>query len=152
MSEHLCDNLWSLAQLDRDVASVYGEALKHVTDDDIAARFREFRGEHERHVSGIAAAVEHLGGKRRELEAKGLERVAPWVGALRAMGGQHSALSAMRAAEKYHSSRYHEAMAWASEAPEIESMLRRFRNEEARHLAFIESSLGLFSPDGDATS
>ena len=51
MNEELVKKLTSLAQLDRDAMSVYEEALKHVTDDDVKTHFTEFHDEHSHHVT-----------------------------------------------------------------------------------------------------
>ncbi len=112
MTDDLIKKLSSLAQLDRDATSVYDEALKHAEDDDVKMKFKDFRDEHEYHVTTIAAAVERLGEPALDLKVDVLGHVADWVTAFRSMGGQQGALHAMRTAEKYHNGRYAEAVEW----------------------------------------
>jgi rubrerythrin len=142
LTDDLIRKLSSLAQLDRDATSVYDEAIKHAMDDDVQARFKQFRAEHENHVSKISAAMERLGGPALDLKVDALGHLADWVTAFRSMGGQQGALHAMRTAEKYHNSRYGEAAGWEVEDPELLSMLEGFYAEERHHLEFVEAKLG----------
>jgi rubrerythrin len=143
VDKDLNKKLTSLAQLDRDAMSVYDEALDHTTDDDVKVRFREFRGEHEYHVGQITEAIKRLGGEAPELTVDMMGHVADWVTSIRSIRGTEGALHAMRTAEKFHNSHYADAAGWKVDDEELGSMLRRFYADEQKHLAFIETRLGV---------
>jgi len=143
MTDDVMKKLRSLAQLDRDATSVYGEALKHVEDEDVKTQFTEFRDEHEHHVNEISAAVLRLGGQAVEPEVDAMGHVADWFTAFRAMGGQRGALHAMHTAEKYHNSRYADAVTWDVGDSALQLTLERFYTEEKRHLEFVENKLDI---------
>ncbi len=142
MTEDLIKKLTSLAQLDRDATSVYDEALKHVDNDDVKAQFVEFRDEHEHHVTEISAAVLRLSGQVLDARVDAMGHIVDWITAFRSMGGENGALHAMRTAEKYHNSRYAEAVTWDAGDSALQLTLERFHAEEKRHLEFIENKLG----------
>jgi uncharacterized protein (TIGR02284 family) len=145
MTDDLMKKLTSLAQLDRDATSVYDEALKHVTDEDVRTTFTDFRDEHEHHVTEISAAVERMGGQPLDLKVDAMGHMADWFAAFRSMGGQTGALKAMHTAEKYHNSRYAETLTWSIGDKDLADTLARFYAEEQRHLAYVDAKLAVHS-------
>jgi rubrerythrin len=143
MTDDIQKKLISLAQVDRDATAVYDDALKHVTDEDVRTTFTDFRDEHDHHVSVISGEIVRLGGQPLNLMVDVMGHVAEWATSLRSMGGQHGALKAMRTAEKYHNQRYAEAVTWDVADEQLAGTLRRFYDEEKRHLSFIESKLAV---------
>jgi rubrerythrin len=137
------DKVRSLAQLDRDAIDVYEQALQHVQDAEVRDRLTDFRDEHQHHVTELAAAVERLTGQGFIAREDVMGHVAEWVTAFRAMGGQRGALEAMRSAEKYHNSRYSEAVTWDVADDQLRDQLAQFYEDEKRHLAYVESELGV---------
>lgn len=138
----LVERLSSLVQMDVDAVDVYDEVLRHVTDPDVATAFQRFRGEHAFHVSALRQSVARLGGSAEEPRVDLMGKVAELVSGLRSRGGTRGALHAMDTAERYHNRRYREAAEWEIEDVEVRTFLRRFLDDEERHLAFIEAKLG----------
>lgn len=143
MTDDILKKLTSLAQLDRDATSVYEEALKHVTDEDVRTTLTDFRDEHDHHVTTISTAIARLGGPELHPSVDTMGHLADWVTAFRSMGGQHGALKAMHTAEKYHNRRYAEAVTWDVGENDLASALRRFHAEEKHHLSYIDSKLAV---------
>lgn len=141
--DDLLHKLHSLAQLDTDAVRVYDEAIEHVRDDDeVRKSFETFQGEHRYHAEQLSAAIVRLGGKKPELKVDLIGHLADWVTALRSVRGAEGALHAMETAEKYHNRHYGEALTWDVDDAELATMLKRFDDDEKRHLAFVEKRLG----------
>lgn len=143
MDEAQVKRVHSLAQLDRDAVSVYDAALKHVSDEDVREHFVEFRDEHQHHVTKLSEAVVRLGGPELDLDVDAMGVVADWVIAFRSMLTEKGPLHAMHSAEKYHNTRYKEAVTWDIGDSDLSSELQTFYSEEQRHLSFIEEKLGV---------
>ena len=134
--------LTSLAQLDVDAVDVYREALARTTDEDVRKNFERFQGEHEYHSTKLLDAVVALGAPRPEPKVDLLGHVADLVTSLRSRSGTKGALHALLTAERYHNSRYDAAAAWDVGDVEIAAQLGTFRDDERRHLEFVEMRLG----------
>ncbi|MGV8083702.1 MAG: ferritin-like domain-containing protein [Coriobacteriia bacterium] len=139
--DELVRKLESLAQLDIDAVHVYTQALEHVTDAEVREAFVRFQGEHQYHAEQLGDAIERLGGERPEMKIDLMGRMADWVTALRSMSGTSGALHAMKTAERYHNNRYGDAQSWGLEDAGLATTLRRFYDDEKRHLAFVEQRL-----------
>jgi rubrerythrin len=140
-TQMLLHELEALAQLDTDAVQVYEDVLQHVTDEDVSKQFRTFQGEHRHHAEALSDAIVRLGGVKPELKVDLIGRMADWVSEFRSMSGTRGALHAMKTAELYHNRRYGEAVTWDVADEEIATMLRRFDDNEKRHLAFVEERL-----------
>ena len=143
MNDDLIKNLISLAQLDRDATSVYDDALKHVTDDDLRMALTDFRDEHEHHITQISAGIVRLGGQPLEFKVDMMGHAADWFTTLRSVTGQHGALEALRTAEKYHNKRYGEAVTWDVSDSDLRRELGEFFAEEKHHLSYVEGKLSV---------
>lgn len=139
--EELLRKLESLAQLDTDAVHVYSEALKGTEDHDVYEMFERFQGEHRYHAEQLTQAVVRLGGKEPELKVDMMGHLADWVTTLRSMRGTKGALHAIQTAEHYHTRHYGEAVSWDVDDVETATLLRRFYDDEKRHLAFVEERL-----------
>lgn len=140
--DDLLKKLESLAQLDTDAVRVYEEALEHITDDDVRKNFERFQGEHRHHAAEHSKHIERLGGEKRELKVDIVGHLADWMTAIRGWRGTEGALHAMDSAEKYHVRRYGAAVQWDVDDAEVAQTLRRFDEDEKRHLAYVEERLG----------
>lgn len=140
--DDLLHKLESLAQLDTDAVHVYDEALEHLTDADVRENFERFQGEHRYHAEQLSEVIVRLGGKKPELKVDVAGHLADWVTSIRSRRGTEGALHAMETAERYHNRRYGDAAGWSVDDAEVETLLRRFDNDEKHHLAFIEERLG----------
>jgi hypothetical protein len=143
VDEGLVRKVRSLAQLDGDAVSVYEEALKHETDEDVRAHFIEFHAHHAHHVTRLSAAIVRLGGEEQDVEVDFMGVVADWVVAFRSMLGEKGPLHAMHTAESYHNTRYKDAVSWEIQDAELMSDLKTFYAEEMRHLKYIEERLAV---------
>jgi hypothetical protein len=138
----LVKKLESLAQLDTDAVRVYDEALEHTKDDAVSSAFREFQSEHRYHAERLSDEIVRLGGEKPDLKVDLAGHLADWVTAIRSARGTEGALHAMQTAEKYHNRHYGEAVTWDVGDDEAATLLRRFDDDEKRHLAFVEEHLG----------
>ncbi|HEY3317768.1 MAG TPA: ferritin-like domain-containing protein [Coriobacteriia bacterium] len=148
--EDLLHKLESLAQLDTDAVRVYDEALEHTTDEAVSTAFKQFQGEQRYHAEQLSEAIVRLGGGKPDLKVDIVGHLADWVTAMRSMRGTEGALHAMETAERYHNRRYGDAVAWEVGDDEVATLLRRFGDDEKRHLAFVEQRLGKTTPTGGA--
>jgi rubrerythrin len=137
----LMKKLSSLAQLDRDAVSVYDEAIKHVEDDDVLMKFKEFQAQHDYHAKSLVLAIEKRGGVPPELDLDFMGRMADWVTNLRSRRGTEGALHAMKSAEDYHNKRYTETHGWDTGDAELHDMLEQFHGDEKMHLDYVEQRL-----------
>jgi rubrerythrin len=135
-------HLASLMHLDIDAAEVYDEVLRHVTDEEIAASYRAFKGEHAHHATVLSDIIKDMGEQPPEPREDLMGRLAEIAMGVRSVTGDTGALHAMHAAERYHNSRYAEAQQWIIEDAAVKETLAGFYEEEKRHLAFIERRLG----------
>ncbi len=140
--DELIHKLHSLAQLDTDAVHVYDEALEHTTDDDVRGSLERFQSEHRYHAEQLSEAIVRLGGAKPELKVDLAGHLADWLTAMRSVRGTEGALRAMETAEKYHNSHYGKAVTWDVGDDAIATMLRRFDDDEKRHLAYVEERLG----------
>jgi rubrerythrin len=141
MDKELIKQLHSLAQLDRDAVSVYGEALLYVKDEEITVRFTAFQAEHQYHVDQLSAAMEELGAHRHKIHLDAMGAVADWVISVRSIFGEKGPLHAMHMAEEIHNTRYKEAAAWSVEDEKLAGKLQQFYGDEQHHLSYIDAKL-----------
>lgn len=141
MDEELIKKIHSLAQLDRDAVSVYGEALLYVKDEEITAKFTAFQKEHQYHVDQLSAAMERLGATPHKVRLDAMGAVADWVVSVRSMFGEKGPLHAMHMAEEIHNTRYKEAAAWSVQDEQLASKLQEFYGDEQHHLSYIDAQL-----------
>lgn len=142
MTDDVRGKLASLAQLDCDATAAYDKALDHVESEDVKSAFAHFRDQHAHHQEELSAAIVRLTGQAIDLREDLLGHVAEWMVQVRSMRGEHSALEAMRTAERHHVNRYREAAEWRTEDEHVDALLKRFLAEEEHHLQFIEQKLG----------
>lgn len=140
--DELLRKLKSLAQMDTDAVDVYREALEHVTDDDVRTNYERFQGEHQHHAEELSKLIVRLGGEQPDLKVDMSGRLVDWVTAIRSRRGTEGALHAMETAERYHNRHYDEAIGWDVEDDEVSKLLKRFDEDEKRHLGYIEERLG----------
>jgi rubrerythrin len=133
-------HLSSLMHLDIDAAEVYDEVLKHVTDEEIAASYRAFKGEHANHAKVLAEAITAMGETPPEQREDLMGRIAEMAMGIRSVTGDSGALHAMHTAEKLHNSQYAASQEWDVEAS-LKETLAAFYEDEKRHLAYIEKRL-----------
>jgi rubrerythrin len=134
------DQLVTLAQLDIDAAQAYEQAIDGIDIPEIRDRLDDFREDHERHVDELSAAITRLGGEppRREADFKGY--VIEGYTAVRSAMGIAGALRAMKNNEILANTIYEQAL--SLDLPDdVKAIIERNREDERRHLAYIEAVL-----------
>jgi rubrerythrin len=140
MEEDLQKKLTGLAQLDTDAVTVYDEAMKHVTDDEVKTNLQGFRAEHDFHAKQLSETINRMWGVTPELKVDVMGHMADWFTSMRSMGGTEGALHALKTAEGYHNTKYREATMWDTDE-ELRNMLDRFYQNEKHHLEYVEAHL-----------
>jgi len=130
------DHLNDLLMLDHDAVRAYTSAIERIDIPYAKEKLTEFRSDHERHIRDLRDCVVKLGGKPKEHpDAKG-----PFIQAMtamRSMMGNEQALKAMKGNEELTNKKYSEALSFDLPV-EAKEIVRRNREDEARHLAWIE--------------
>ncbi len=138
--EAIAERLASLFHLDVDATHAYGEALEHVTDEEVRERFAAFRDEHDYHATVLGAEIRALGQEAPEPREDLAGELAELATAIRAVRGTGGAVAAMRTAERYHNRRYRDAQVWDA-GRKVKEILARFYADEQRHLEYCEKLL-----------
>lgn len=132
--------LRDLVHLDLDAIHAYGQAIKSVDIAHASAELDRCQADHERHVVDLSAAILDLGAEAPVLrrDVKGL--VIEGLTALRASIGTEQSLRAMRANERLTNREYDKAMRMVL-PPWIATLIERHREDERRHLAYLEDAI-----------
>ncbi len=126
-----------LLHVDIDAIRAYGQALDAAKDPEVVNRLTEFRGDHERHVNELSSIVRRFGGTPvGGPDIKGF--LLEGMTAIRAMMGEDGALKAMRQNEQVTNRAYERALQQPFPA-DVLDVVRRNREDERRHLAWIEA-------------
>lgn len=129
-----------LMHLDVDAIHAYDQAIKNIEVASARAELERFRGDHERHVTELSAAIVDLGGEapaiRRDFKGFFIEGMT----ALRAAMGTEQSLKAMVTNEKLTNREYDRA-AKMNLPPEIDALIRRNQSDERHHLQAIEDAI-----------
>jgi uncharacterized protein (TIGR02284 family) len=124
-----------LLMLDVDAVKAYSVAIERIDIPYVKEKLVEFRSDHQRHITDLKAIIIKLGGKPKEhVDAKG--PIMQGVTALRSIMGNEQALKAMKSNEELTNKKYNEALNTPFPADAL-AIVRRNRDDEARHLAFI---------------
>jgi uncharacterized protein (TIGR02284 family) len=129
-----------LIQLDIDAVHAYEQAIDRIDMRQIAEDLERFKGDHQRHIRELSAAVRQLGADppERSPDLKGY--LIEGFTALRSMTGTEGALKAMRTNEKITNKNYDKALSQDLPA-DVAAIVRRNRDDERRHLEYIENAL-----------
>jgi uncharacterized protein (TIGR02284 family) len=142
MDSSMLKKLNSLIQLDIDAVYCYDKAIERTDDRDISDNFQNFRGDHEQHIDALSAIVSENGGEPPERSPDMKGYLLEGMTALRSASGTEGALKAMESNEKATTKNYEEAQDWAV-PPDIHAVLAKNWDDEKRHLAYIQSHLGV---------
>lgn len=140
-TKKLVSKLNDLIQLDIDAVNAYEQAIKRIDIPQVAHDLEQFKGDHQRHIEELSAAVRRLGSEPPELSPDVKGYLIEGFTALRSLTGTEGALKAMRSNEKTTNKNYQKALS-EDLPPEIEEIVRRGRDDERRHLLYIENALG----------
>jgi uncharacterized protein (TIGR02284 family) len=133
-------HLVALAQLDVDAVRAYTQAIEKIDVEEIRGRLEHFRRDHERHIQDLSAHIRRLGAQPPEHtpDMKGV--LIEGMTALRSITGTEGALKAMRMNEQLTNTRY-EAALKADMPAEVRNVVEKNREDERRHLQYIEQCL-----------
>jgi len=132
--------LVALAQLDIDAVRAYSQAIEKIDVQEIRGRLENFRSDHERHIRDLAPCITQYGEKPPEHSPDLKGFFIEGMTALRSVTGTEGALKAMRMNEQLTNARY-EAALKAELAPQVRQVVERNRQDEQRHLQYIERCL-----------
>lgn len=136
----LVETLCSLCQYDIDAVYAYEQVLGNIDTADVHQRLTQFREDHERHVLELSSVIFGFGGTpptvNRDLKGFLMEGYS----LLRSPTGTEGALKAMRFGEIMTNRAYADAMTMELSA-ELRQMLEANREDERRHLDYIETTL-----------
>jgi uncharacterized protein (TIGR02284 family) len=138
-TEKQIEELNELIRWDHDAMGAYDEAIAAVSEATIQQPLIQFRADHERHVSDLSAIVRRLGGEPasradfRGVIRKTMTKIAGLIGA-------ETVLKAMRSNEEALNKTYqhHLMLDFPTDVLEV---IRRNRQDEERHLAWVEDAL-----------
>ncbi len=141
-SRDLIDRLSSLMKLDHDALSAYDKAAAAVRDQDLQDTLLRFRHEHERHVGDFGEAIRREGGEPPDMSMAPRGVFFEGMTAAEGAMSDRDILDACATGEKYVGYKYRQA---ANEdfPGRIMVLIERHYADERRHLAFIESRLGV---------
>jgi uncharacterized protein (TIGR02284 family) len=140
-NESLIKKLSKLAQLDIDAARAYDQALDHIDIPDIKSSITLFQNDHKRHITDLNQQITSLGGKAVEETPDFKGVLIEGFTALRSTTGIAGALKAMRSNEKLTNKTYDDALAEDALPENIRLLIIKNRDDERKHLAYIEKVL-----------
>lgn len=141
--------LTSLIQVDIDAVHAYQQAIDklafqesidNLDHETIRDQLSLYKQDHERHVKNLSECVKELGGQppASAKDFKGF--VIQGFTELASVTGVEGLLNAMKANEKLTNSTYDDAIGWDL-SKEMIQVIRRNREDEVRHLRYIEQAL-----------
>lgn len=139
-NNEVTSTLNDLIQLDIDAVEAYEQAIKRIEIPQVSADLEAFKSDHERHIRDLTQEVRRLGGEppKRSVDLKGL--LLEGFTALRSVTGTEGALKAMQSNEKTTNKKYEAAL--SKELPaDVETIVRRNREDERKHLEYIKICL-----------
>jgi rubrerythrin len=138
--DEVLEQLRDLAQLDVDAIGAYESAIGRISAAHVREKLVQFRGDHERHVRDLNAAIGGLGGKPIERKPDVSGFLIKGMTAVTSMMGDQAALTAMRGNEELTNRSYQKALQ-AGLLPDVRQLVERNFADEQRHLAWIKQAL-----------
>jgi uncharacterized protein (TIGR02284 family) len=132
--------LSDLCQLDIDAVHAYDQAIERIDHSEIRSNLEAFKADHERHINELSQAIRDLGAEPPERKRDVMGFILEGFTALRGITGTEGALKAMRSNEKLTNRNYENAL-HEDLPPGVREMVRRNREDERRHLTYIEQCL-----------
>lgn len=139
-NNEIVNKLNSLVQLDIDAVHAYKEATEKVENPVVREHLTLYRQDHDRHIADLSAEIRKLGGTPPEysLDFKGY--LIKGFTSLRSATGTEGALNAMHTNEKLTNKEYEAAKYWDL-PPDLKQIIALAREDERRHLEYIERAL-----------
>jgi uncharacterized protein (TIGR02284 family) len=141
----LVDKLNHLIALDYDAVNAYETAIGRIASEQIREPLRRFQADHERHIRDLSAKVLELGQKpRNRPDGRGFFIRA--FTAVTSLMGDRAALVAMRSNEQLTNHTYDKALEDPFWPPTLRDLIERNRDDERRHLRFIQDAIEASEP------
>lgn len=140
MNEKVISILNDLIQLDIDAVHAYAQAIDNIEDAVVRGRLLEFQSDHERHIRELSQIVRDQGGTPIEHKRDFKGFLIEGMTAIRSATGTKGALKAMKTNEVLTNRKYEKALEEAL-PPRVRDLVMRNRDDERRHLQYIESCL-----------
>jgi uncharacterized protein (TIGR02284 family) len=139
-SDETIQRLNALVALDHGAADAYAQAIPRVRSAALRRRLQDFLDDHNRHLLELARLVARLGGQARERgDLTGLLLRA--LTAIQSMATDDLALRALQTGESLARSRYQAALDLHELPDELLDVVRRHRDDVARHHAWLRQAL-----------
>jgi rubrerythrin len=139
-SEALINTLNRLLQLDHDAVEAYEQAIKRLDNAQCRAKLQGFQTDHRRHIDELKACITAYEGRPADhRDLKGY--VMTGLTALQSMAGDEAALKAMQANEGGTNDAYEDAADDRRLPDEVQELVARNRNDEARHLEWLNRAI-----------
>ncbi len=139
-NKEIVKRLTSLVQLDIDAVHAYKEAMEKIENLQIREHLAMFRQDHERHIADFSTWIRQLGGTPPEFSLDFKGYLIKSFTSLRSVTGTKGALNAMHTNEKLTSKEYEAAESWDL-PPDLKQTIALAREDERRHLEYIERAL-----------
>jgi uncharacterized protein (TIGR02284 family) len=140
MNEKVISIVNDLIQLDIDAVHAYGQAIDNIEDSVVRGRLLEFQNDHERHIRELSQLVRDQGGTPIEHKRDFKGFLIEGMTAIRSATGTKGALKAMKTNELLTNRKYEKALEEAL-PPRVRDLILRNRDDERRHLQYIETCL-----------
>ena len=132
--------LSSLVHLDIDAIHAYDQAIQKIDVMEVRSQLDQFKADHQRHVDDLSAVIRRLGGEPPTFSPDFKGYLIQGFTALRSVTGTEGALKAMDTNEKLTNRNYESALSWDL-ASDVMDIIRRNREDERRHLAYVEEQI-----------
>jgi uncharacterized protein (TIGR02284 family) len=134
------DKLSELAQLDIDAVHAYDQAMEKVEHETVMEHLRQYREDHDRHVTELSALIRELGGEPPDHSPDFKGYFIEGFTSMRSVSGTEGALKATQTNEKLTNKKYDDARSLALDGQERDLIEKNFEDER-RHLEYIEGAL-----------
>lgn len=140
-TDHLGEILNDLLQTAIDTIHAHTHAIEHIHLPEVAIDLQQFEVDHQRQIDQLSVAVQRLGivpvDPTPDLRGYASEAFV----ALRSLTGTAGALKALRSSEQTLYEGYERTLS-DELPPDIHAIVRRGRDDERRHLLYLENALG----------
>ena len=152
LTNDLADEIMKVVQLDIDAVLAYTQAIDGIEAAhlDVRNQLEIFKSDHERHIVELGDALLAGGHTPPEFKRDAKGFLIEGMTAIRSAIGTKQALKAMRQNEVLTNKKYDEALGLQGVLDDLREILVRGREDERRHLDYIEQAIERFEAYGEA--
>lgn len=140
MDKKIVKDIEELIQLDTDATYAYEEAIDSVDEGIVRDNLSSFKQDHERHIAELSEFLRNNGEEPPKVSKDFKGFVIEGFTKARSSTGTEGALKAMQSNEKITNKKYEDALN-KDLPPELRQIVQRNREDERRHLEYIEQAL-----------